>query len=145
VDHSFIAGILHDVGKSILAQHLPEVFQQALERRAGGIPQWQAEREIIGASHCQVGAYMLGLWGLPDPIVQAVALHHDPSTCTLEGFSTVTAVHVGNALLHRVETNGACASEGAVDESYVTDLGLADRLPIWEECCRKTAKEGVGR
>ncbi len=62
VDHALMAGLLHDAGKLVLAANLPEQYAEALARAADSQgPPWQAERDVVGAGHAEVGAYLLGL------------------------------------------------------------------------------------
>ena len=72
-----IAGLLHDVGKLVLAEATPEHFARAIagaqsEKR----PLFEVEEELTGVSHAEVGAYLLSMWGIPYVIVEAVAHHH---------------------------------------------------------------------
>src|ERR1035441_4510947 len=77
-NESFTAGLLHDAGKLILASALGEQYGKVLEyREQADVGLYAAERELLGCSHAQVAAYLLGLWGLPSTIVEAVAWHHD--------------------------------------------------------------------
>lgn len=77
-EDAFSAGMLHDVGQLVLASRAPEDFAKAiLLSKETQVSLSDAEREVFGASHAEVGAYLLGLWGLRQPVVEAVALHHD--------------------------------------------------------------------
>ena len=58
----------------------------------------------------EVGAYLLGLWGLPSPVVEAVAWHHRPRDCPQQTFSALTAVHAANIL-----DQGAASAEGTAE------------------------------
>ena len=73
--------------------------------------------------HTEAGAYLLGLWGLPMPIVEAVAFHRQPQRSSLRSFWVPGAVHVA----------GALASNEPVDESYLKSLGVLDQLPSWRQ------------
>ena len=82
IDDSFMAGLLHDLGKPILSINFPEQYgevQAAAKDR--NISLWEAEREIFGTTHSEVGAYLIGLWGLPDSIIEGLAFHHYPNKC----------------------------------------------------------------
>ena len=132
----FMAGLLHDVGKLVLAANLPQQYEEALQRmQTEGLADWQVEQAVLGTSHAEVGAYLLGLWGLPEPIVEALAFHHSPSACTDRSLSPLTTVHVANGLLHTSGMQDMTAAGAWLDHAYVTQVGLVDRLPIWREHC----------
>jgi HD-like signal output (HDOD) protein/CheY-like chemotaxis protein len=80
-----------------------------------------------GPHYAEAGAYLLGLWGLPMPIVEAVANHHRPRRARARGFWIGGAVHVARAL----------AAGEPVDEGYLESIGVADRLPGWRRLAAK--------
>lgn len=93
------AGLLHDVGVLVLAQHLRHGYDELLacaEER--GIPVDQAEREVLGATHADVGRFLLDLWGLPEPLVAAVGGHHEPLSSFGDAFSAAASVCAAEAL-----------------------------------------------
>jgi HD-like signal output (HDOD) protein len=138
VDHAFMAGLLHDVGTLALAANLPDLYGAALvQAQAHGTPVWEAERALLGTTHAEVGAYLLGLWGLPEPIVEVLAFHHRPSACPDQRFSPLTAVHIANALVHAEHRSAAGETPVALDRAYVAQLGLSEHLPTWRpQPCR---------
>ena len=69
----------------------------------------------------EAGAYLLGLWGLPMPIVEAVAHHQQPGRMRMSGFWVAGAVHVASALV----------AGTPVDEAYLRSVGQIDKLPKW--------------
>ena len=134
VDETYVAGMLHDIGKVMLASSLPELYEQAVALAAEQkLPMVEAEREVFGITHAQVGAYLLGLWGLPITIVEAVAFHHDPQQGAMKSFSPLTAVHVASALEHQIREPGVNADETAIDTEYLAELDLEDRLEDWRD------------
>jgi putative nucleotidyltransferase with HDIG domain len=77
----YIAGLLHDFGKVVLAQYLAPEFRDALERThgtdgSGGMPLHQAEREVIGVDHGFIGAKLAERWQFPPHLVEVIRLHH---------------------------------------------------------------------
>lgn len=131
-EQAFVSGLLHDVGKLILAQSLPTEYQTATTKwRTAGIPLWQAEQSIFGVSHAEVGAYLLGLWGLPDALTGAVLWHHQPSASCSREFTPLTAVHVANVIEHAQQEGEPQATYADIDQSYLAALGRLDRLEVW--------------
>ncbi len=126
-EDAFTAGMLHDMGKLMLAESLPDQFAEALAlAKSERIPLTEAELEVFGATHAGLAAYLLGLWGLPAAIVEAVAFHHSPEQSDLKQCSALTAVHVANALSKSGEPD-------ALNLDYLTEIGVADRLDDWRE------------
>jgi len=136
IDQCFLAGLLHDVGQLVLAFGLHEEYAGVLTRAQNeGLPIWQVEQECFGATHADVGAYLLALWGLPNPIIEAVALHHQPAHSTNLLFAPVTAVHVADVLSHQLAVT--CTEEPApeLQTAYLKRLGLDHRFELWQESC----------
>jgi putative nucleotidyltransferase with HDIG domain len=132
-DAAFMAGLFHDVGKAVLARQLPEPFDRIEEQIAQGRPRLDAERDALQATHAEVGAYLLGVWGLIDPVVDAVAYHHQPARSTrCEGFSPLTAVHVANVFCRsRAGGNPPDAWTENLDRTYLETVGLDGRIDHW--------------
>ena len=126
-EDAFTAGMLHDMGKLMLADSLPDEFEKALTLAAQEkIPLPAAELEIFGATHAGLAAYLFGLWGLPAAIVEAVAFHHTPEKSELKKFSALTAVHVANALAEE-------SPAGSLNLDYLHQIGIAHRLDDWQD------------
>ena len=137
-----VAGLLHDAGQLVLAANLPDRYAQALDlARTEEIPIADAETKVFGASHAMVGAYLLGLWGLPDSVVEAVARHHDPSNASDLTFAPLTAVHVADALADEVHAGGGPDAKRSIDEAYIVTLGMTNRIQVWRERCLAYAGE----
>lgn len=78
VGEAFTAGIVHDIGELVIAYAMPAEYAEIEARIAAtGLARAAAEREVLGTSHAEIGAYLLGLWGLPLSIISAVAQHDD--------------------------------------------------------------------
>ena len=136
-DHAFIAALLHDVGKLVLASSFAERYNDVLGLvREGGRLMWQAEREVFGHTHAEVGAYLMGLWGLPGPVVDAIAFHHDPMRCPEPGVP-LAACHEANAFDHRLYCFSSRSVVPLMDVRFLERMGLLDKVPAWTEAARQ--------
>jgi len=89
VEEAFIAGMLHDIGKLILLR-VPVLYKKIMEFvEYTGSDLVDAEYTVLKTSHAEMGAYLLGLWGIPDSVVEILAFHHEPSTFIENVFSTI--------------------------------------------------------
>jgi putative nucleotidyltransferase with HDIG domain len=131
---AFTAGLLHDIGEVVLAVNLPAEFMAAQKWvEEGSISRSEAERRVFDTTHAEVGAYLLGLWGLPSPVVEAVAYHHCPNDALTDSFTALSAVHIANVLQRSVYSPESDRSKLYFDTEYVTKLGLAEKMPQWRE------------
>jgi len=79
-EEAFLASLLHDIGKLVLATRLPAKLREAHRLSiAEKIAPHEAESRVLGVTHAEIGGYLLALWGMPYPVVEAVAFHHRPS------------------------------------------------------------------
>jgi HD-like signal output (HDOD) protein len=131
-EESFTAGLLHDIGKLVLAVNLPREFAEAHRKMEEGLEAPVAEQMVFGANHADIGGYLIGLWGLPVPVVEAVALHHSPGRAPQAEFSPLACVHVANVFEHeRAAQNGSAPPR--LDFNYLNQLGGEARVAAWRE------------
>jgi HD-like signal output (HDOD) protein/ActR/RegA family two-component response regulator len=143
-DDAWLTGLVHDIGYWILVQECPRQLAQAIAlSKAQAMPLSECELKTIGATHAQMGAYLLGLWGLPYPIVEAVALHHTPGAITSHGYDLLAALAVAHTLLEPANAQAISlvgSSEPGVDADYLARLGA----PFdWEEAQRRVRLSAV--
>jgi len=142
-DHAFVAGLLHDVGKLVLAVNLFDRYSKALElSESERLPLVSAELKTLGITHAEVGAYLLGLWGLPDPIVEAVAFHHYPDECPAEDFIPLTAVYAANIIEYELHADRTDVVSVA-DPDYLAGVGLGNRFDAWRGACEELTEKGA--
>lgn len=135
-DAAIVAALLHDIGKLVLAYKMPDRFARLLARaRTEKLPLYRIEEELWGITHAEVGAYLLGLWGLPNVVTEAIAYHHAPSSVAHHGFDAVAAVYVANLLAHEVD---ASRESQGWDLALIESLGVADRLLEWKDMAART-------
>ncbi|MEN0062860.1 MAG: response regulator [Myxococcota bacterium] len=119
---AFTTGLVHDVGKLVLSLAYGSRFvgiAAAAEKGQGRA--WQLERDELGVGHPEAGAYVLGVWGLPTPIVEGVAWHHQPNEVERSGMDVVAAVHLADAI----------AAGQPADDDLVNQLDLQEQLEKW--------------
>ena len=87
---------------------------------------------MFGSTHAEVAGYLFGLWGLPVPVVEAIALHHTPEAAGHRRFDVITAVHVANALVPRPDQTGLEPPLEGLNLDYLQALGLEGRVPGWQ-------------
>jgi HD-like signal output (HDOD) protein len=120
-DSAVAAALIHDVGILVLASRAPEYLAAVLERaEREGRALFEVEREERGFTHADVGAHLLGLWGLPPAIVEAVAYHHRPAAAHGVKMDAVTAVHVACVL--------ADESVLELDMEHLERIGVSDEV-----------------
>ena len=138
------AGLLHDLGKLVLVANLPRKYAGVLNAiHAGETNVVDAERAVFGATHAEVGGYLLGLWGLPDSIVQAVAYHHVPSESMAEGFNSLAAVHVANVVENELDSGERRPGATGLDEAFLERIGVSERVEHWRNRCRGILTEAA--
>ena len=138
VDNAFVAGLLHDIGSLVFALNRPEQYEEVIAASMyEGVTRLAAERQKFGATHAQVGAYLVGLWGLSDNVSEAIAYHHTPldhPSCT---FGVLTAVHVAEGLTQTFrQAHLDDTLSTVIDFGYLGKVGVANRLSAWAEILR---------
>ncbi|MHB1328213.1 MAG: HDOD domain-containing protein, partial [Gemmatimonadales bacterium] len=135
---AFTAGLLHDVGRLLLASRSPDRYDAVVAHAdLFGVPLDEAELAVLGTTHASLGAYALGLWGLPWSIVGAARYHHcpeqDPDSTGLGLY-----VHIANALI-REQTpgvRGAGRHPSRLNETLIGQLGLCEAIDGWRELAK---------
>ncbi len=131
---AFTAGLVHDIGKLVLAYNLPNEFAESHElSNAQHITALEAEKEIFGATHAEIGAYLLSLWGIPWNVVEAVAFHHNPSDYQTNSFSALTAVHLADVFHNSKDSTPEMLQLQKCDIQYIAKLDLLEKVPVWHE------------
>jgi HD-like signal output (HDOD) protein len=121
----YLAGMLYDAGKLLLASNFSKRYLQVLRSVDNAAALTGAEEAEFGASHADVGGYLLGLWGLPDETIEAVAHHHHPSEAAVRRFGPLTAVHIASAI---AEADGEVPR---FDAEYLLECGVRSELGSW--------------
>jgi HD-like signal output (HDOD) protein/CheY-like chemotaxis protein len=142
-EDAFVVGLLHDIGKLLMAFELPEKTEEVTARmRTQGLSMAEVENACWGVTHAEVGGYLLGLWGLPYSVVEAVANHHAPGRVEPREFGVLAAIHIADCLVGEVEDDIELGQESSgLDQDYIDDIGVRQTMAEW----RRVAKDRVLR
>lgn len=132
---AFVAAMLHDVGQLVIAAHMPERYLEIrVQAMRSNLCLTEVESEILGATHTDIGAHLLDLWGLPYEIVEAVARHHDAPDLAGSGMEIVHAVYIADALTNaQEEREGVWEHDGELDPEYLDRVGMTERVSAFAD------------
>jgi len=137
VEHAFMAGLLHDIGLLVLNTNFPDRYREVFRLiKEDGRRVTSAEREVFGATHADVGAYLLGIWGLHEVIVEAVAFHHEPRLNHEDQARVLAAVHVANAFDEESDPSVTGGIGTEISSEYLVACHVDDRVHAWRQTFR---------
>jgi HD-like signal output (HDOD) protein len=139
--HAVTAAVLHDAGRLVLASCLTDEYGVIVDRAMRDQqPLVQVEQDVLGCTHADVGAYLLGLWGLPDQVTAAVAWHHRPSASSPGTVGALALVHAADAIATELIPQSANHHVPALrDDSFLQSLQTIASYDQWKAACRATA------
>jgi HD-like signal output (HDOD) protein len=109
---------------------IPERYRAVVQAaHSAKRPLHEVEQEILGVNHATAGAYLLGLWGLPYPIVEAVAYHHNPADIGETTFAVASATALADSLVDSMTD----PQTSTIDRAHLENLGVLESLPRWME------------
>jgi putative nucleotidyltransferase with HDIG domain len=138
-DDALIAGILHDVGKLILLK-LPEQYKHIKDFIVkNGVDHVNAEYAILKTTHAELGACLLGLWGIPNNIVETIAFHHNPSKL-LENMSIIETPDKFEENLKSIDSGlkSRSVNKDSTEFAVLTSVHVANSLVKQEDCSADT-------
>ncbi|NML59905.1 HDOD domain-containing protein [Massilia sp. RP-1-19] len=104
-DYAFLSGLLHDIGRLVLATRFPQQYAAAMAwRDRHDAWQVEAEQQVLGIDHQQVGLMLAETWKFPLLIQRAIGFHHAPAVDDLGDVPSI--VHVANAIVHALDLGG---------------------------------------
>lgn len=124
-EECFIAGLLHDLGKIIVCQYLPDDFGKMLANtKKKGILIYESEQELFDVTHQEVGAYITERWNLPKNLQYAVKFHHSPNP-SREHYTITAIVHCADIFVRALDFgNGGDSKIPVMSENVWKNFGL---------------------
>ncbi len=143
-EEAYMAGLLHDLGLLILDQYFPDVYEgiyAGLGEAGGGNA--DAERELLGIDHGEIGGFLLDQWGLPPLLTQAVTCHNQPENASPEAQLLAETVRTSELISDILETESRPDDmmQALLNREVWARLGIAeDHVP---DIVNKTEEDGT--
>lgn len=143
-DDALLAGLFHNIGYWVLMEGCPAELQSAIDvARSHQIPLHLAERQVLGASHAEVGAYLLGLWGLPHDVVEAVAFQYSPQQVQQNTFDVLAVLATAESVAFadtQIVPGVIERADPPIDDAYLQTI----RAPFNLDEARALAEDAAG-
>jgi HD-like signal output (HDOD) protein len=138
----FTTAMVHDIGQVVLAAGHREEYAEVRRRAtAERMPFHEAEYDAFGATHAGIGAYLLGMWGLPFAMVEATAYHHSPRRVAAGERRMLAAVHLADVLMSTAEPDrDDHTPEQRLDIGFLDACGIRPDLSRWSQLAREEAQ-----
>ena len=131
-DLAYIAGLLHDIGKIMLALYFPEHFKNVIELAAEKKTRIiLAEHKILNTNHTMIGNLLCDLWALPENISTAILHHHDPTGCEKDSQKLARIIELGDYMCRKAQI-GFPGDEKTIQPSHATMDLLGSRPDLIE-------------
>ncbi len=135
-DDAFTLGLLHDIGMLTLAIQTPEIYQKvyqtALQNKLT-IP--NAEYQVLGTSHAEVGAYLIGLWGVSSDLITSISAHHLLKTTSDDLDDFLIALHTADIFAQQFMQKNQGLPLEAFQPAILNNAKFTDNLERWETLC----------
>ncbi len=136
LDHAVVAGLLHDIGILILIANYYDTYADILKKVSEtGQPLFELEKEVFNVDHATIGAYLLGIWGLPNETTEAVAYHHRSDMLVKNEVDHIMAVTVANQFDNFLLSKD---TEKKFKKEYLLNEQFPNQIHDWyDECMLK--------
>jgi len=112
----YVLGVLHDIGRLLMFLNIPDQMRKVIEMaEQEKISLYEAEKNIIGFNHAEMGGFLMEAWNLPGTFQTAINFSHDPSSTTPEYVTETSILHVADLISH-------CMEHGSSGDRYVPPL-----------------------
>ncbi|MEQ1758700.1 MAG: response regulator [Vicinamibacterales bacterium] len=137
-EEAFTAAIVHDIGEIVMASARGAEYVEGRRlAKVEGRLVHEVEEEMFGTTHAGVGAYLLGMWGLPLAVIETTAYHHRPRVASAETRQVLGPVYVADVLADWAEqTSAGLAVAPQFDDQFLEACGIIPDLPRWTDLAR---------
>lgn len=136
-ENMYVAGLLNEIGDIVILSELPadyrEIYKEIKEKN---ISHLEAEEAVLGVNHGEIGAYLLGIWGLKDCITEAIAYFMNPIACCNMENQLLPVLHFSWASALAFCKDGNDTEMKSLSIDYMEKCGKKDNIPVWKELCR---------
>jgi len=138
LDKFFIAGLLHDVGKILFYNNHTEQYKLVISSIDSSVKSiTESEEKIIGVTHAQVGAYLLGLWGFDKEITYVISNHHGLISEEYKSSLLLKVLYSANLIDHRLVRLNKDYVEREIDEEVVCKFLLQEDFAKWSKLIKE--------
>ncbi len=139
---AFVAGLLHNIGRLVLASRAPEGFAEAIElSQSSSLTLAEAETQVFGVTNAEVGAYLLGIWGQPSSVVRAIAAQDYPAAVDADAPGLATVLHLGKRLAVNPAAQLSQQDDpgDSISETHLHRVGALEQLAEWRTLAQRLA------
>jgi len=126
-------GVLHNIGQLVLLTYGDSLDQIMQSQQEAYLPLLDAEIKVLGTTHSDIGAYLLGIWGLLPAMTDLIALHHQPSLSEDREVTVLTCLHLANTYVHFIQDDYPGPKAPLFDLAYLDRLSITDQLEDLKE------------
>lgn len=131
-DEIYVASLLHNIGILIFNYHFPKRYGQVIRDASElEVSMSELEKRYIGATHEEVGAYILGLWGFEKELLEAVVCHHRPSKSPSGAHDLLDYIYSAEMLYSSIDKN--YTGTFCEDQEYISFRKLLPKIQEWRE------------
>lgn len=136
ITNSFIAGLLHDIGRLVLISKMGDQYREVITyAQDQEITLFEAENRVLQASHAEVGAYLVGLWGFNGSVIEAVGFQGRLGDYPGASFNAALAVHVANIAYYHHKQDEIIGSSVVLNEDYLSLNTTSEQVEKWLSLC----------